>query len=140
MNPTPRRVPRPRAAPVDTACFADALNAAYLAFSGDVSYAVAMARAAVTIVRKRAVWQARRDTRQAEATARVLCESAGSFHCSVEDPCGTGGCKFAVGEMALVQVPECAGPTRRPQQRSRGTYSIEAAVKPLIDLRTIAPR
>jgi hypothetical protein len=37
------------------------VEVALTAFGIDVSYAVSMARAAVTITRKRAVWQARRE-------------------------------------------------------------------------------
>jgi hypothetical protein len=54
------RVPRPRG-PVDVSRFHADVAAALEAFGTDVSYAVAMARAAVTITRKRAVWQQRRD-------------------------------------------------------------------------------
>ena len=57
--PTIVRVPRPRG-PVDVTPFRRDVDAAIHAFGLDVSYAVSMARAAVTITRKRAVWQARR--------------------------------------------------------------------------------
>lgn len=53
--------------PVDTGLFRPQIEAAMKAFEDDVSYAVLMARAAVTIVRKREVWQARRDARNAQA-------------------------------------------------------------------------
>lgn len=49
--------------PVDTGKFRVQIEQAMKAFEADVSYAVSMARAAVTIVRKREVWQARRDNR-----------------------------------------------------------------------------
>ncbi len=58
--PTVVRVPRPRG-PVDVTPFRRDVDAAIAAFAEDVSYAVAMARAAVTITRKRAVWQQRRE-------------------------------------------------------------------------------
>lgn len=58
-----RRAPR-RTRPVDVASFADDVNAALTAFTHDVSYAVLMARSAVTIGRKRDVWQSRKDQRQ----------------------------------------------------------------------------
>lgn len=48
---------------VDVTAFRPAIDAAMEAFESDVSYAVSMARAAVTIVKKREVWQARRDAR-----------------------------------------------------------------------------
>lgn len=61
---TLRRV-RNRINPVDIHRFRPQIDAAMEAFQSDVSYAVLMARAAVTIVRKREVWQARRESRNA---------------------------------------------------------------------------
>lgn len=57
------RRPRNRTHPVDVAAFRHQIDQAMQAFQADVSYAVHMARAAVTIARKREVWQARRDAR-----------------------------------------------------------------------------
>jgi hypothetical protein len=54
---------RARVDPVDVSRFHPVVEQAMNAFQADVSYAVHMARAAVTIVRKREVWQARRDAR-----------------------------------------------------------------------------
>lgn len=51
----------PRRGPVDITPFYRDIHEAIDAFGTDVSYAVAMARAAVTITRKRAVWQQRRE-------------------------------------------------------------------------------
>lgn len=51
---------------VDVAVFRPHIDAAMEAFQADVSYAVLMARAAVTIVRKREVWHARREARAAQ--------------------------------------------------------------------------
>lgn len=59
---TLRRV-RNRINPVDIHRFRPQIDAAMDAFQNDVSYAVLMARAAVTITRKREVWQARRDAK-----------------------------------------------------------------------------
>jgi hypothetical protein len=59
---------RRRTGPVDTSFFFDEVEAALDAFRNDVTYAVLMARAAVTITRKREVWQARRDLRERRAT------------------------------------------------------------------------
>lgn len=56
---------RNRINPVDVAHFRPQIDTALVAFQADVSYAVLMAKAAVTIVRKREVWQARRDARAA---------------------------------------------------------------------------
>lgn len=56
---------RSRTNPVDVTHFTPVVNQAIHAFGADVSYAVHMARAATTIVRKREVWQARRDAQEA---------------------------------------------------------------------------
>jgi hypothetical protein len=60
------RRPRQRLNPVDVSAFTHQIEQAMDAFSNDVSYAVEMARSAVNIVRKREVWQARRDAREAQ--------------------------------------------------------------------------
>lgn len=54
---------RSRVNPVDVNTFRPMVEQAMAAFEADVSYAVHMARAAVTIVRKREVWQARREAK-----------------------------------------------------------------------------
>lgn len=54
-------------AAVDVTAFRPTIEQAMEAFQNDVSYAVCMARAAVTIVKKREVWQARRDARDTGA-------------------------------------------------------------------------
>lgn len=56
---------RNRIVPVDVTGFRNAVDQAMDAFAADVSYAVLMARAAVTITRKRQVWQQRRNDRLA---------------------------------------------------------------------------
>lgn len=63
MTQAIQRRTRKSLTPVDTGKFRTQIEAAVAAFEADVSYAVLMARAAVTIVRKREVWQARRDAR-----------------------------------------------------------------------------
>lgn len=63
------RRPRRGVAPVDTAAFRHQIDQAMEAFQADVSYAVQMARAAVTIVRKREVWQARREARERDGAS-----------------------------------------------------------------------
>jgi hypothetical protein len=68
MTQALRRV-RSRIAPVDIAHFRPQVDTAMQAFQSDVSYAVLMARAAVTIVRKREVWQARRDARNSDGAS-----------------------------------------------------------------------
>lgn len=64
MTQALRRTSRNRINDIDAALFRPQIDQAMDAFQADVSYAVQMARAAVTIVRKREVWQARRDARQ----------------------------------------------------------------------------
>lgn len=60
----PTRRARRTLTPVDPALFRADVEQALRGFASDVSYAVAMARAAVTITRKREVWQGRRDAHQ----------------------------------------------------------------------------
>lgn len=147
MSTSPRRIPRQRV-PIDTQRFTAELESAYVAFGADASYAAAMARNAVTIQRKRSVWQARRDQKTildeagptwqarrdivlAEQVARELCEDAAPFRCTTISPCGTGDCKFAAGEMALLDIPDRRGPCQRPQTSNRHRYTTEAAVAAL---------
>lgn len=63
MTPITLRRVRSRINPVDVNHFKPVVDQAMEAFTEDVSYAVHMARAAVTIVRKREVWQARREAK-----------------------------------------------------------------------------
>lgn len=122
---------RSRSRHTDVTRFAAEVATAYAAFAQDVSYAVAMANSAVTIERKRGVWQARRDVKEAEAAAHRLCRDARPFTCLATSPCGTGDCKFAAGEMTVLDVAHCPGGTARPQASNPWPYTIEAAVKPL---------
>lgn len=62
-----RRAPRRSRIPVDVDCFSDDVDAALAAFHKDVTYAVAMARSAVSIGRKREVWSARKQQRDSPA-------------------------------------------------------------------------
>jgi hypothetical protein len=55
------RRPRRGTNPVAIDQFTDQINRALAAFHEDADYAVKMARAAVTIARKRQIWQTRRD-------------------------------------------------------------------------------
>lgn len=59
-----------RARPVDVSTFAIDVETALAAFRTDVSYAVLMARSAVTIGRKRDLWQARKAATPGPVTAR----------------------------------------------------------------------
>ena len=121
--------------PADLHSFAEHVEAAVVAFREDVSYAVSMARAAVVIDRKRQVWQARKELREAEATARTECARTAAFDCHAMSPCGVGDCKFASGERAQLDVHACAGTTARPQASNTATYSIEPAVIVLVESR-----
>jgi hypothetical protein len=120
--------------PPDITLFAGDINTALHAFSVDASYAVAMARSAVTITRKRAVWQARKELRDAEARAHTECADTTAFECHATAACGVGDCKFAVGEHATLTVIAAAGASRRPQYPYQ-SYSVEQAVAALADRR-----
>lgn len=65
----PRKISR-RSSPVDVESFLDEIDAALDAFSSDVSYACLMARSAVTIERKRQLWQVRRELKGVAAPAK----------------------------------------------------------------------
>jgi hypothetical protein len=67
MSQATLRRARSRVNPVDVAAFRPHIEAAMTAFASDVSYAVLMARAAVTIGKKREIWQARREHREQRA-------------------------------------------------------------------------
>ena len=131
MSPT-RRTRRP-SNPVDVAAFRSHVDEALEAFTTDVSYAVAMARSAVAITRKREMWQVRRELRAAETTAHELCQQH-DFDCHAVSACGTGDCKFATADHASLHG-EAPGTTARPQTRSTGRYSMEHAVNALADRR-----
>ncbi len=130
---SPRRASR-RGQPVDLILFADQVDAALLAFATDVSFAVEMARAAVTIDRKRRTWQARKDLRAAETAAQRECRDTGAFHCHAESACGTGDCKFATGEHAAL-TGSAPGTIPRPQPSNVTGYSLEPAVSALAERR-----
>jgi hypothetical protein len=58
------RRPRRGTTPIAVEHFRDNIDKALAAFGQDVTYSVLMARAAVTIARKREVWQIRREHRE----------------------------------------------------------------------------
>lgn len=126
--------PPPGDRPADLRRFAAHVEAAVVAFREDVSYAVSMARAAVVIDRKRQVWQARKELREAETRARAECARTAAFDCHAMSPCGVGDCKFATGEHAQLDV-YTTGTTTRPQASNTGGYSIEPAVSALVESR-----
>lgn len=120
---------------VDVGSFAHEIEAALTVFTVDVSYAVSMARAAVTIETKRQSWLARKELRAAEAAAHAECAQH-VFECHAESPCGTGDCKFAQGEMALIRTGVTSGCTSRPQTSNCGPYALDAAVPALLAQRS----
>lgn len=134
-TPSSRGSEDPR--PVDFTVFADVVAAALTAFACDASYAVAIARAATAIHEKRDMASARRELRAAEALAQAECSQV-SFPCHAVGPCGAADCKFAPGDLSQLTVTALPGQSRRPQASSRGDYSIESAVAPLVELRRIA--
>lgn len=62
------RRPRRGNTPVAVDTFREQIERALTAFNEDVTYSVLMARAAVTISRKRDVWQTRRELRDTTPT------------------------------------------------------------------------
>lgn len=131
--------------PIDVSAFKALMSEAQVAYSLDSRYLEAMLRSAVETQRKRKRWAIRIELRAAEKAARMACEGAGPRTCVVVEPCSTGSCPYAKGDHAeLVGVPSLSktstNRSSRPQPRPAHvpgfTYSIEAAVQPLIDLRT----
>ena len=118
--------------------FADIRAQALAAFGQDPSYAVSMARQANTILNKRDVWKYRTELRKAEKKARKLCTEAGAFICQATTPCGTGQCKFAEGDLTLLEVDDSSGSTERPKPSNAGPYDLEAALPALRELRLSA--
>lgn len=126
---------------IDTEPFSDIMSEALSAYRQDPNYAILMARQATTIANKRRVWQFRLELREAESTAVKACRQAEPFVCETEQPCGTGTCRFAQGDMVLLQVPAVPGKTHRPMPSTHEpTCTIETAVRPLQELREERPR
>jgi hypothetical protein len=121
--------------PIDLAPFQSILDEADRCFRLDVSYAVAVSKAARTIASKRVLWKLRLELREASDVAQAKCGREKPFNCATLDPCGVGTCKFAQGDLASLTVPDCAGDTERPQTSSKGDFSLEAAAEPLRQLR-----
>jgi hypothetical protein len=112
------------------------LRAALEAFGEDVSYAVAMLRTASSILAKRQVWALRVELRGEEERARGECSAGVEFFCENRSPCGTGSqCKYARGDLVLLDIPTYQGGTARPQVSLYDSYAIESAVRPLQELR-----
>lgn len=113
--------------------YSDLLASAYRAFSSDVSYAVAIAKQASALQKKRAVWSLRMELRAAEKQARAQCAASAPFSCKVQSPCGTGDCLFSSGDLSKLVVPLTEIDIDKPHGGT--AYNIEAAVGPLRALR-----
>lgn len=121
--------------PVSMNQFLSLLKEANKAYRRDVSYSIAMCNAARSVESKREVWKLRLELREASKKAQAKCRKADSFVCDNEAPCGLGSCKFAKGDLVLLQIVS-PGNTVRPQIQSKGTYGLESVVEPLRELRT----
>lgn len=119
---------------IDCTPFSGVVQEALHAFSEDMSYAVQMARHATTIHHKREVWAIRLELRRAESEAQALCSQVPYAYCVNQSPCGTGECAFATGDLAELDIRE-VGPGKRPHASDYPSYSLEAAVRPLQELR-----
>lgn len=148
-SPAPVRRPRGGrpAKVIDTSPFEAVMAEALVAYTLDVGLCELMMINAVQIQGKRLAWKIRKELRQADERARAECEAAGPRTCVVTEPCGCGPCPYARGDHAdLVGVPSLpaktsstnrtARPQPRPEHVPGHIYSVEAALLPLIELRT----
>ena len=131
------------ASAIPTEQFASVMAEALRAYAVDAEFAVLMARSASTIILKRKTWHVRVLLRVAEAHARAACEASELTSCQVTEPCGTGLCPHARGDLReLVGVPAVADGivsrvrATRPQPPAPGgpAYTTESAVGPLLEL------
>lgn len=126
----------PRTKHIDTSKFEGVMAEAMKAYSLDPDLACQMARNASAILRKRLSWTCRSELRRAEAEAVAACRMQPTFTCTNPSPCGTGGCRWATGDLALLDLPEVPGKSQRPQPRDgHATFDVEQALKPLLELR-----
>lgn len=126
----------PRTKQIDTTPFAGVMAEALIAYQLDSGLAVAMCNSAVAIKSKRLSWACRSELRKAEAEAVAACRLLPTFTCSSPSPCGTGGCRWATGELALLSIPAKPGRGTRPQPHEFGpSYDVEHAVKALVAMR-----
>lgn len=108
------------------------------AFAADHTYAAAMARAAVNIAAKHHSVVLRAELRQAAHQAVSACDARkGEFLCTNPTPCGTGFCRFASGDLALITAISVHGRQIRPANHALGlpAYSSEDALAQLEQLR-----
>ena len=112
------------------------IHQALFAFRMDSNYAISMMRQAMNITKKRETWQVRLELRDADRAARKAC-SEQTFVCKVRTPCGTGDCRFSVGDMVEIEkVAFKEAKTDKPQ----GGYACDpdAAVDALRRIRAEA--
>lgn len=120
---------------IDVDRFEPVMAESRIAFAIDSAYAVAMCHAASQILYKRRLWVVRKELRAASAAAVEACATQ-SFTCATASPCGTGSCRWATGDLALLDLPERPGKSARPQPRpGHSSYDIEHAHRPLLALR-----
>lgn len=140
-----RRGGRP-AQEIDTTPYTAVIEEASRAYMLDSRYLESMLNSAVQIQRKRNTWTVRTELRDAERQARAACEVSSLTSCVVTEPCSTGSCPFAQGDLAaLVGIPSlprtgstsrATRPQPRPEHAPGFVYSVEAALQPLIELRS----
>lgn len=110
---------------------------AYQAMSTDVSYVLAMVKAAVGIMARQHQWRLRSELRQAQQLAMAQCTGQdGQFSCDSSTACGTGACRFASGTYLQVSTPAGPGRTPRPVNHGGGAFSSDSA---LADLERLMP-
>lgn len=127
---------RPSEAGSDRLMYEELIGPALEAFASDYSYAAAMARTAVGLRYKHAVWDARVELRQASAAAVRECSSHdGEFMCMVESPCGTGKCRYAHGDLIQLSDPSHVGKSARPRNHADQSFDVEVSVRPLQSMR-----
>jgi hypothetical protein len=116
--------------------FGPEISAARSAFGADPAFGAAMASAAVAIARRRHRESLRSALRRSVAAATAACTATGGA-CALEVACGTGGCRFATGALALVtsaavSAPEGGGAVRPACHADAGAgFSLGAALDAL---------
>lgn len=143
-----RRRPGRQPRTIDTTAFTDVIEGASRAYLADSGYLIKMMQSAQIIQRKRNTWNLRLELRAAHEKAREACAASTEVsECLRIEPCSTATCPFGPGgDVAeLVGIPalpktSSSGRMTRPKPRPEHVpgmiYSVEAAVQPLIDLRT----
>ena len=132
---------------IDTTPFEAVMAEALVAYTLDSGMLERMLWSAQNIMRKRRAWNLRAELKENEARAGAECEASELRSCVVTSPCSTGSCPWATGDFALLtDVPSLPSkgsstnratrPQPRPDHVPGLVYSIEAALIPLVELRT----